>query len=91
MNNDMFGGEGQLVKRRWRAETAHARSFAAATVTVMPCQKGSVLEAGRVKKSRSGRFLLGSSKPNVIDLCGVPACEVPSGLLAIFPRKLADA
>ena len=67
MNNGVSGGEGRLSRRRWSAETPHAGSPAAAMVVAKPCRKGSVLEAGRVKKSWSGRLLV-SLGLKVIDL-----------------------
>ena len=65
------------MKRRWRAETAHAGSSAAAMVLVTPWRKRSVLGAGRVKKSRSGWWpsLKWQSGPRLGNKEGLEKCS----------------
>lgn len=74
-------GEGHLVRIRWGAKAEHARSPTAAMVMVMPWRKGPVLEAGRVKKSRSG-WPSESLRPKVVDLhvaCQLANPRQPTG------------
>ena len=63
------GSHGHLEVRWCSAVTAQAALPTAAIVSVMPCRKGSVLDADRVRRSRSGEFPGGSKIANPLVIC----------------------
>jgi hypothetical protein len=68
-NRGARGPSGHVVIRWRRAATAQALSPAAAMVSVMPRRKGSVLEAGRVRSSRSGAPWVGWKWTEPLVMC----------------------